>query len=63
MLTSWFSQPQGARSSTDEARIDANDADTEVVEPDQGNGTLSIADRAVLSRHSIKSEPNFTIVL
>ncbi|KAF7539870.1 hypothetical protein G7Z17_g12317 [Cylindrodendrum hubeiense] len=37
MLTNWFAQPAGARSSTDEPRgTDAED-DTLVMEPDQGN--------------------------
>ncbi|KAI9166949.1 oxysterol-binding [Paramyrothecium foliicola] len=36
MLTGWFAQPEGNRSSTDEARGDTDD-DTQVMEPDQGN--------------------------
>ncbi|KOS18684.1 Oxysterol-binding protein-like protein OBPalpha [Escovopsis weberi] len=36
MLTGWFSQPAGNRSSTDEGRL-GDDDDTQVVEPDQGN--------------------------
>ena len=38
MLTSWFSQPAGARSSTDDGRGGDVDDDTSVMEPDQGNG-------------------------
>ncbi|UKZ77175.1 hypothetical protein TrVFT333_004894 [Trichoderma virens FT-333] len=37
MLTNWFAQPAGNRSSTDEGKIDHNDDDTQVMEPDQGN--------------------------
>ncbi|KAF7563808.1 hypothetical protein G7046_g345 [Stylonectria norvegica] len=38
MLTNWFSQPAGARSSIDEARgADGEDDNTQVMEPDQGN--------------------------
>ncbi|KAL7819044.1 Oxysterol-binding protein [Trichoderma gracile] len=36
MLTNWFAQPAGNRSSVDEGKID-NDDDTQVMEPDQGN--------------------------
>jgi hypothetical protein len=39
MLTNWFAQPAGNRSSTEDGRID-NDDDTQVMEPDQGNGKL-----------------------
>jgi hypothetical protein len=39
MLTNWFAQPAGNRSSVDEGKID-NDDDTQVMEPDQGNGKL-----------------------
>lgn len=39
MLTSWFSPPAGsARSSADEGRLADTDDDTQVMEPDQGNG-------------------------
>lgn len=39
MLTNWFAQPAGNRSSTDEGKID-NDDDGQSLEPDQGNGKL-----------------------
>jgi hypothetical protein len=38
MLTNWFSQPAGARSSTDDPRGPDAEDDTLVMEPDQGNG-------------------------
>lgn len=38
MLTNWFSQPTGARSSIDDSRSPDTEDDTTVVEPDQGNG-------------------------
>ncbi|KND95215.1 hypothetical protein TOPH_00365 [Tolypocladium ophioglossoides CBS 100239] len=39
MLTNWFSQPAGgARSPTEDGRGADNDDDTQVMEPDQGNG-------------------------
>ncbi|KAF4971086.1 hypothetical protein FZEAL_9926 [Fusarium zealandicum] len=38
MLTNWFSQPAGARSSTDDPRGPDAEDDTLVVEADQGNG-------------------------
>lgn len=37
MLTNWFAQPAGARSSADEIHSTDGDDDTLVVEPDQGN--------------------------
>ncbi|CAJ0553555.1 Ff.00g120670.m01.CDS01 [Fusarium sp. VM40] len=37
MLTNWFSQPAGARSSTDDPRGPDAEDDTLVMEPDQGN--------------------------
>ncbi|KPM44690.1 Oxysterol-binding protein-like protein OBPalpha [Neonectria ditissima] len=37
MLTNWFAQPAGARSSIDEGRGVDGDDDTSVMEPDQGN--------------------------
>lgn len=37
MLTNWFSQPAGGRSSTDDGKIET-DEDTQEMEPDQGNG-------------------------
>ncbi|KAH7170607.1 hypothetical protein EDB81DRAFT_837365 [Dactylonectria macrodidyma] len=37
MLTNWFAQPAGARSSTDELRSADADDDTSVIEADQGN--------------------------
>lgn len=43
MLSNWFAQPQGsAHSSVDEGRGSGEiDEDTQVVEPDQGNGRFS----------------------
>ncbi|KHN96263.1 Oxysterol-binding protein [Metarhizium album ARSEF 1941] len=42
MLSNWFSQPQGSgHSSADETRVGDNDADTQVMEPDQGNACLA----------------------
>lgn len=42
MLSNWFAQPEGSgHSSADEARVGDNDEDTQVVEPDQGNGKSS----------------------
>jgi len=38
MLTNWFSQPAGTRSSTDDPRGPDAEDDTLVMEPDQGNG-------------------------
>lgn len=38
MLTNWFSQPAGVRSSTDDPRGPDAEDDTLVMEPDQGNG-------------------------
>jgi hypothetical protein len=38
MLTNWFSQPAGTRSSNEDPRSPDADDDTLVVEPDQGNG-------------------------
>lgn len=38
MLTNWFSQPAGARSSTDDGRSGDVEDDTQVMEADQGNG-------------------------
>jgi hypothetical protein len=40
MLTGWFTQPEGPRSSTEEPRSSEVDDDTQVMEPDQGNGKL-----------------------
>lgn len=40
MLTHWFSQPTGARSSTDDGKGGEIEDDTQVMEPDQGNGEL-----------------------
>ncbi|TFB06022.1 Oxysterol-binding-like protein [Trichoderma ghanense] len=48
MLTNWFAQPAGNRSSVDEGKID-NDDDTQVMEPDQGNACSAAA--ALLHRH------------
>lgn len=43
MLSNWFSQPEGSgHSSADEGRIAENDEDTQVMEPDQGNGKLPL---------------------
>lgn len=39
MLSNWWYPPEGNRSSTDEGRYDTDD-DTQVMEPDQGNGKL-----------------------
>lgn len=38
MLTNWFSQPTASRSSADEGTRSDGEEDTQVMEPDQGNG-------------------------
>lgn len=41
MLSNWFSQPEGSgHSSADEGRIAETDEDTQVMEPNEGNGKL-----------------------
>lgn len=50
MLTNWFSQPAGsARSPTE----DGNDDDTQVMEPDQGNGEMSPSPLQGLEPHGV----------
>lgn len=42
MLTGWFgAQPAGSRASTDDGNKSDVDDDTQIVEPDQGNGKSS----------------------
>lgn len=40
MLTGWFAHPPGSRNSTDEDHKSDGDDDTQIMEPDQGNGKL-----------------------
>lgn len=42
MLSNWFAQPEGSHSSADEGRgAGEADDDTQIMEPDQGNGKLT----------------------
>lgn len=42
MLTGWFgAQPAGSRASTDDGNKSEVDDDTQIMEPDQGNGKSS----------------------
>ncbi|PNY23952.1 Uncharacterized protein TCAP_06105 [Tolypocladium capitatum] len=54
MLTNWFSQPAGStRSPTEDGRVADNDDDTQVMEPDQGNGEMSPSPVPVLEPHGV----------
>lgn len=50
MFSNWRSQPEGSgHSSSDETRVGDNDQDTQVMEPDQGNGKAILAILSILS--------------
>lgn len=50
MFANWRSQPEGSgHSSSDETRVGDNDQDTQVMEPDQGNGKAIIAILSILN--------------
>lgn len=50
MLTNWFSQPAGARSSTDDGKSGDAEDDTQVMEPDQGNGEYRNDDARAMAK-------------
>lgn len=49
MLTNWFSQPAGTRSSAEDLRGPDAEDDTLVMEPDQGNGERFLASWTTLA--------------
>lgn len=59
MLTNWFNQPVGNRSSTDDGNLED---DTLVMEPDQGNGEAQTRDGANNAQEKMDANTSSTVL-